>query len=314
MDIAVSVCCITYNHKEYIRENLEGILNQKFDYPFEIIVHDDVSTDGTIEILKEYKEKYPDKIKLLLEEENRYQYGEKMFYLAAKEAVGKYIAICEGDDYWCDPYKLKKQFEFMEKNLDCTYLCHASYMRIYGKDNLTEFRTFDDDRYINLEEVLENGCVFPTASLFVRRESFNNIPEFYLKAPVEDEPLKLLCLSQGKGYYSDELMCVYRKNHPGSWNATVKQQKEKRLNHHREKKKMYESFNLFTDKKYESGVKAAILIEDFNILMTNQDYKELKNSKYEKVISKLRLKDRIRLKAASYMPGLYKLMLKLYKH
>ncbi|OYP01422.1 hypothetical protein CG709_11055, partial [Lachnotalea glycerini] len=201
-----------------MRDTLEGILCQKFDKPYEIIIHDDASSDGTVEILREYQGKYPDKIRLILEAENQYTYGKEMFYTDIAVAKGKYIALCEGDDYWCDENKLKKQYDFIEKNSEITYLCHATYMNIYGKKKMKELRAGECDHVIELREVLERGKMYPTASLFLKRDSFRNIPKFYLEAPVEDEPIKLLCLSQGKGFYINELMCVYRKNHPGSWN------------------------------------------------------------------------------------------------
>lgn len=313
MNIEISVCCITYNHKDFISEMLEGILNQEFEYDYEIIIHDDASTDGTVDILKKYKEKYPDKIVLLLENENQYKNGKKMFYTDIQHAKGKYIAVCEGDDYWCDKYKLKKQYEFMEKNNKCMYLCHAAYMMTYGAEKMKELRTYQSNRELGLEEILEKGLIFPTASLFFRKESFVNIPQFYINAPIEDEPIKLLCLSQGKGFYMNEPMCVYRKNYPGSWNATVKGQKEKRLLHHNAKKIMYDQFNLYTNNKYSDSVSKAILLEDFNIVLTNQDYAKLREEKYKEILHQLSFSNKIRLFIASYIPKTYNYLIYLYK-
>lgn len=116
----VSISCITYNQAQYIRECLDGFLMQKVDFPVEILIHDDCSTDGTDNIIREYTEKYPNIIKPIFEVENQYQNG-KPFGARIwnyPRAQGKYIAFCEGDDYWTDPYKLKKQIEFLEGNPD----------------------------------------------------------------------------------------------------------------------------------------------------------------------------------------------------
>jgi len=113
----VSVCTITYNHAPYIKDCIEGVLMQKTDFDIEFIIHDDASTDGTKEIAQQYAEKYPDLITPIYQEENQYSKGIKpMQNFVFPRAKGKYIALCEGDDYWTDPFKLQKQVDFLEAN------------------------------------------------------------------------------------------------------------------------------------------------------------------------------------------------------
>ena len=113
----VSICCLSYNHEPYIRDAIEGFLMQKTDFPFEILIHDDASTDGTADIIREYEAKYPDIIKPIYQTENQYSKGIKVSQVYQfPRAKGKYIALCEGDDYWTDPYKLQKQVDFLEAN------------------------------------------------------------------------------------------------------------------------------------------------------------------------------------------------------
>ena len=104
----VSICCITYNHEKFIKDAIEGFLMQKTDFPIEILIHDDASTDGTTEIIKKYEKEYPDLIHAVYQTENQYSQGKKVFPILANQASGKYIALCEGDDYWTDPLKLQK--------------------------------------------------------------------------------------------------------------------------------------------------------------------------------------------------------------
>ena len=119
-DIKVSICCITFNQEEYISDALDSFLMQKTNFKYEIIIHDDASTDNTVKILKEYKQKYPDIIKLILQENNQYSLGEKVSVNAYNITTGKYIAICEGDDYLTDENKLQIQVDYLEGNKDCT--------------------------------------------------------------------------------------------------------------------------------------------------------------------------------------------------
>ena len=135
MEPLVSICCITYNHEKYIRDAIEGFLVQKTNFPIEIIIHDDASTDKTATVIKKYEEKYPDLFICIYQNENQYSKGIKPFrtYVFPK-ARGKYIAICEGDDYWTDPNKLQKQVDFLEAHPEYG-LIHSDLDHFYVKKN-----------------------------------------------------------------------------------------------------------------------------------------------------------------------------------
>ena len=129
----VTIRCITYNHEPYIRQCLEGFVMQKTNFLFEAIVHDDASTDGTAAIIREYAEKYPDIIKPIYETENQYsKRNGSLTRIMDAHMRGKYIAICEGDDYWIDPLKLQKQVDFMEGHPECG-LCYTKMRNYYQK-------------------------------------------------------------------------------------------------------------------------------------------------------------------------------------
>jgi len=125
-NIMVSIDCITYNHEDYIRDTIDSFLMQKTNFNYEILIHDDASTDRTAEIITEYQKKYPDIIKPIFQKQNQYSQGVKhiSYKFNHTRAKGKYIAFCEGDDYWIDENKLQKQVDFLETNPECTFCFH----------------------------------------------------------------------------------------------------------------------------------------------------------------------------------------------
>lgn len=123
----VAINCLTYNHEKFLRETLEGFMIQKTDFPFVAIVHEDASTDGTAAILREYADKYPDIILPIFEVENQFNKTLGRVMRKARNATGaKYIAMCEGDDYWTDPLKLQKQVDFLESHPEYS-MCHTGF-------------------------------------------------------------------------------------------------------------------------------------------------------------------------------------------
>ena len=120
----VSIRCVTYNQEKYISQALDSFLMQKTNFPFEIVVHDDASTDKTIEIIKEYEKKFPDIVKPIYETENQYSKKDNSLDLIILSHLkGKYTAYCEGDDFWTNKNKLQKQVDFLEQNLDYGFCC-----------------------------------------------------------------------------------------------------------------------------------------------------------------------------------------------
>lgn len=139
--IMASISCLTFNHGAYIRQALDSFLMQKTNFEYEILVHDDASTDGTGEILREYGEKYPDKVKPLIQRSNQYSQGIDNISGAFNfpRVRGKYIFMCDGDDYWISPDKMQKQVDYLEAHPDCTLCIHSAEIELVGKA-LTEKR------------------------------------------------------------------------------------------------------------------------------------------------------------------------------
>ena len=127
METLVSICCMAYNHEKFIRQCLDGFVMQKTTFAFEILVHEDASTDNTASIVSEYESKFPHLFRCVYQTENQFKKQNTLVNILFKMAKGKYIALCEGDDYWTDPLKLQKQVDFLEANEDYTICFHDVY-------------------------------------------------------------------------------------------------------------------------------------------------------------------------------------------
>ena len=168
----VSVCCITFNHARYIRACLDGFVMQKTNFSFEVLVNDDCSTDGTIDILKEYAEKYPDIIKPIFHDENQYSKGIRRILatFVYPRAKGKYVALCEGDDYWTDSLKLQKEVNFLEANLDYGLVYTGARVLQENKGVFSENLSCQQN-YVSL---LTNEDRIITLTTCFRKELLNN--------------------------------------------------------------------------------------------------------------------------------------------
>lgn len=216
----VSISCITYNHNLYIRECIEGFLLQKTTFPLEILIHDDASTDGTKEIIKEYENNYPEIIKPIYEAENQWSKGRRgSMIFNFPRALGKYIALCEGDDYWIDEFKLQKQVDFLEKNERYSATVHQTELLTSEHSNKARLISpYKNDLDLDLEELIRE-CYFHTSSLVFRKSIFDNVSNYPSKIVSIDRALFLLCGVRGSIKYFNNNMSVYRRHNNGfsSW-------------------------------------------------------------------------------------------------
>lgn len=206
----VSICLITYNHQEYISTAIESILMQKTNFDFEIIVGEDFSNDGTRKICEEYENQHYNKIKLLPSDKN---YGViPNFIRTLKACNGKYIAICEGDDYWIDPLKLQKQIDFLEGNPDFSLSFHNATIKWDNNSKPDSYFCAVDQKPVSTIENVIKGWFIPSASMVFRSEAIMPLPEWFSSVYNGDWALQMLTASKGKIGYLNETMSVYRKN------------------------------------------------------------------------------------------------------
>mgnify|MGYP000882014727 CR=1 FL=1 len=215
----VSICSITYNHEPFIRECLEGFLMQKTTFPVEIIIHDDASTDKTAEIIKEYELKYPNLFKPIYQVENQFSKKQGSIYarFVYPKVIGKYIALCEGDDYWIDPLKLQKQVDFLEANPEYVLTSHQYAIYDYEKqiyiDN-SQRKLFKKNNGLSFNQSYAlNHDVTKTLTLLyrysaLRNSRFTNIKFKYSR----DTIMVYFLMTQGLGYCFKDIMGCYNLN------------------------------------------------------------------------------------------------------
>ena len=203
----LSVCLITYNHAKFIRQAIDSVLLQEVNFTWELIIADDFSTDGTRDILLEYKEKYPVFITLILQKRNvgaAKNWEELLLF-----PKSKFIAYFEGDDYWTDPLKLKKQVSFLENNEDYG-MCYTKC--IYFRDNkYFEKKPWGGDK-VSFEDLLKTNCV-PSLTVVLKldllKEYIFDVEPSHYKWEVGDYPVWLWFAYNSKIYFIDEVTGVY---------------------------------------------------------------------------------------------------------
>lgn len=288
----VAILCITYNQEKFIIKCLEGIVGQIADFPFVAIVHDDASTDKTQEIISDYAKRYPNIILPYFETENQYRKGDGSLRRITNEAMfntgAKYYATCEGDDYWTDPYKLQKQFDALEAHPECTFSC--GLVQTCNIDGEFYTTTIPDKsvlipNILSMEDYMksefEKGLwTFQLSSFMMKKEvleSYSKLKETLFKnIPYADIPLFLTALLQGKGYYINESLSVYRRM-SGGFTSNIENNRELRIKFANNIINDFRNFNKWTEFKYNRFIKFKILREKFKIAYLSKNYFQIFN-------------------------------------
>ena len=233
-NIEVSVYCLAYNHEKYIRKALEGFVNQKTNFGYEVFVHDDASTDKTAKIIEEYATRYPDIIKPIYQTENQYSKGVKITTeIILPRMSGKYIAVCEGDDYWIDDCKLQKQYDILE-SIPSVAICTHRVNCVTEDDtekigeipgnwfNFKGDKEFTTDQFSDFL-MIRKRYAFHTSSYFARREVFCSKERSLLSQKMNgDMAIMYASLLYGNVYFIDQEMSNRRMMTMGNYNQRKK--------------------------------------------------------------------------------------------
>lgn len=263
MSTLISICTLTYNHAPYIRKCLDGFVKQKTNFKFEVLIYDDASDDGTREILKEYELNYPDLIKPIYQHENQFSKsgGGLNIKYNFNRAASKYIAMCEGDDYWTDEYKLQKQVDFLEANNEYSICFHKVNELVNGNElSASPLNSSVKEETFTIED-LANGNLIHTPSVVFRNGLIKEFPVWFSKSPAGDYPLHMLNAKYGKIKYFPDIMAVYRKHGGSTWSSKPKIQ-------------MYENWLIVLDfliSEFEDQIKLILQKQKFKILIELAD-------------------------------------------
>lgn len=317
METMISIFCTAYNQEKYISDAIESFLMQKTSYPFEVLIHDDASTDNTAKIIKRYENENPKIIKAIYQTENQYSTGGHIYSrFLYPRAKGKYIALCEGDDYWTDRFKLQKQAEYLESHPQCSLCTHAARKVTRNKKLVGYVRPSKSDKIFTTEEVIVGGGgLFATNSMFYPKKLVQELPAFHYNAPVGDYPLTIYLSLQGEVYYMDQYMSDYRVMVENSWTSRTQTDKLKIAEHNEKIAGMLEEFNLYTDYKYAPAISQFLserkLDREFSQFLFQFDLREIRSEKYIARYNALNNKQKIRLYIGAYLPFLVNLSRKM---
>lgn len=272
----VSICCAAYNHEEYIEETLKGFLMQECDFEYEILIHDDASTDKTAEIIRKYEKIFPEKIFPIYQIENQYSQGKKYSDLNYERVKGKYVAICEGDDCWIDKTKLSKQIKLMEAN-PTFGLCFHSALQLNltnnTKKNIGEY--LDKEGVVPIEDIIiKPKGMIPTASCLLTKEVLNEVLEFKSTRPyltLGDIYIQIFGALKANGVlYINEVMSLYRYLTPESWSMQWINSNKAQLKHIQAMTRSFQELNVLTEYKYENAFELSIIKKLFVLPLSNK--------------------------------------------
>ena len=304
----VSVLCTAYNHEDYIRDALEGFVSQKTNFDYEVIVHDDASTDRTAEIIAEYASRYPDIIKPIFQKENQYSQHVNLYVqILLPSAKGQYIAMCEGDDYWIDENKLQLQIDFLDQHPEYSACVHNSY----ELDMQTRQKTVmygDTDCNIQTVQVLKDGnsAYYQTASLVFRKDAMADLPAF-LQDTFLDYKLAIYLTLKGSVRYLGKIMSVYRFGAANSFTMRNRKDQHAHACHCRYVSGKLKEINEYTNFEYNDLIMELILENDYAALYYDEKYSEMRKPIYRELYQKESLTNKIKMILKQVFAPLYHL-------
>jgi len=283
MNPKVSVRIVTYNHERFIAQALDSALAQKINFPYEIVIGEDNSSDNTRKIVQDYQRRHPEIIRSFLNDRN---IGARAnTHNMRQECRGEYIAFLDGDDYWTAEHKLQKQADFLDQHPECTICFHNAQMvfdngrkaQVYHKEPLKTI--------MEAEDILPSN-IMPSCSMMFRNNIFKTIPHEFAHVPFGDWPIQICLIKKGKACYIDEIMGAHRFHSGGMWTEGGKEDPEVKIRQIQAFLLFYQAADVYLEHKYKDLIARLITVKK----------KELRSVQIEP------LKQRIR----DLFPSLYK--------
>ena len=309
-EIKVSVICVTYNHEPYIRDALEGFVMQQTDFAYEVLIHDDASTDKTAEIIREYERKYPDLIKPVYQTKNQYSQGVNISTVFLFPKVkGKYIALCEGDDYWTSPHKLQKQYEALEQHPEVDMCAHSSWI-LSNDGKMEESAASPVDTVLAAEQMIARDGGYVNTNTVMYRAALNHeIPPFR-RIMEYDYTLKVHGALRGGIYYLHDFMSVYRKFVPDSWTDKMRSHEKERTAFDLKVMNILDCLNRDTHGQYEKAIAQARYYYKWDLAYLQKDISWICR---EEQFKQQRKRTQIGIYLACRFPEFYKRFIVIYK-
>lgn len=312
----VTVKMLAYNHEKYIGEAIDSVLSQETDFPFEIVIHDDCSTDSTAAIIRRYEEKFPAIIRPIYRTENHYSKKDGTIPVLMDQMTrGTYIALCEGDDFWTDPSKLQRQYDAFKAHPDFS-VCYHFVDERYASDMTALYAVLPNpksrlakEEIITLQLYLDyRGYPFQTSCYMFRtdlyRDYLYNKPDFAKGINIGDRPLCMFMLSKGNGYFIPRSMSCYRRFAPGSWSALTHNSLEKKKVYVRNKVTMMERFSEYAG----PSVDCHLIDYRFQDHLLNERFRELCKPEYRKRLKGLSFGKRSYVRMCGIFPFMSKII------
>lgn len=303
----VTVIIPTHNHRAFIAEAIESALMQETTFPFSILLHDDASTDGTADVCRAYADRYPEKIELILQTVNQYQFDRRIqSHILFPRVKAKYTAILDGDDYWTDKSKLQRQVTYLEAHPESALcICATDKVDFQGRV-LGAFAPYACSRAVDPNDMIRKGGSFcSSCSIVAPTAALNAMPPFTMQTEVEDIPVQLWCALQGEAWYIARSMVAYRCAVPGSW--TTRQHAadiETRMETHRSVKQLLVDFDAYTEGRYHDAFDEAIRYQEFSMLCLTHDIMKARRAPYRMFWRELTRRRRLRLWLEKLFPRL----------
>lgn len=308
--IKVSICCTVYNHEKYLKRALDGFVNQKTSFDYEVIIHDDASTDSSAEIIHYYEQKYPNLIKPIYQKENQYSKGVKINdQFIFPRVKGEYIAMCEGDDYWIDENKLQQQVEFLDKHPEYVACVHNTIKKDLWHGESKEMYCRESDCELTFEDVIPKGSAcYQTSSLIYRRSVRNELPMYLTKSwGFGDYPLAIYLATVGKIWYINKTMSVYQFGTENSFTRRSGASVDKMINVYENVVEMLTEIDAETEGKYTNWIKPVILENIYYSTELRGEYQQLRKYPLRDIYLKKPILYKIKTYFIQYSGGIGKL-------